>query len=94
MNRAAVYDRIMTNRYIIANLGRTFLVGSMNYRPVLYVDSIPNTNAMDITTHHSLIPHRAVIAYNNVSYKGGVFGKKTIGAIGWGLFSNRFNKHI
>jgi hypothetical protein len=49
----------MDYRYVIANVSRTFLVGTVNYRAVLDIDHIADANVMNITSDDRIKPDTA-----------------------------------
>src|SRR5687767_4457237 len=78
VHRAPVYDGIVPDRYIIADVSRDFLVGTVNDGPVLYVHLVSYFNIVYIASHNSVEPDTAVVAHHHIAHYGGIFGNVAV----------------
>ena len=68
----------MTYGNLITNIGRTFLVCTVNNGTVLYVDFIPHFNIMNITPGNGVKPKTTPVSANHISDNRSVFRNITV----------------
>src|SRR5512147_2651709 len=64
---AAVNDRPMGNRHIIADIYRRLPVSAMDYYAILDVDIFPYPDIMNIAANHRIEPDTAIIPENYIT---------------------------
>jgi hypothetical protein len=74
----AMYDGIMTDRYVVADYHLGFLVGSVDDDAILDVYFVTDPDAVDIAPDDGIEPDTALIANLHVTYHGGIGRQKTI----------------
>jgi hypothetical protein len=71
-----VNDCIVSDTALVSYYGLRFLVCAMDYCPVLDIDFVPDTNAIDIAPDNRIKPDTALIANNDVTNDCCIFGTK------------------
>ena len=74
MQGAAVYNGVMTDRYIIANGGTAFFKSAVDTGPVLYIDLMAHTNKIYIAPQNCIEPDTAIVSHHHIAYHGRVGG--------------------
>src|SRR5690606_8552941 len=78
VNRASVYQRVMTNIYIAANYRWRRFKGTMHHYPVLDVGILANPDVIYVTPHHRVKPYRTMHTQFHIPYDRSIFSNKTI----------------
>jgi hypothetical protein len=73
-----VYDGLVSNGYIVADIQRGFLVCAMENCPVLDVYIVADPDGMHVTANHCVEPYTAVIAHYNITGKCGIICQKAV----------------
>ena len=71
-------DGIVSDRNIVADIYRSFLIGTMDDCTILDVDVVPDPDGMNIAANHGIEPYTAVIAQYNIACDCGIVGQKSI----------------
>jgi hypothetical protein len=77
---APVYNGIVSNAYIVTDIGGMFQVSAMDACPILHIYFVAQFNIMHIAAHHGIEPETALVAGGYIANNGGVGSYKAIGA--------------
>src|SRR6185437_3427977 len=95
MKRTAVHQSVVTDGYIIADVGWSIKIGAMNYRPILDIGVIADPDIMHISPDHCVKPNRAIIAHHNIADDGRIVSNETIVApLRRDIFNGQDRGHI
>src|SRR5690606_24554103 len=78
MNRTAMNNSVMPNRYIISDYSRMFLIGTMDDSTILYVYFVPNFNIVNVSPKYSVKPYTTIFTKCYITNNSGIFGNITI----------------
>ena len=73
-----MYCDVVAYRHIVADMGRTCLVGHMDTASILDVGAVANGDRSYIATNHSVEPYRAFVTHRYVADDGSVLAKIAI----------------
>src|SRR5690606_41572211 len=65
---------VVPNRYVVTNICRVFLIGSVNYRSVLDIYLIPHFYIVYIASNNGIKPDATIISHSNISNYSCIFG--------------------
>jgi hypothetical protein len=72
MDDTAMHDGIVRNGYLIANECARLLVGAMDYRTILNIGIVSNTDLNYIASNHGIEPHGAVFSHFHIPDHGSI----------------------
>ena len=78
VNGTAMHQCIMTNGNMITDIGRVFLVCTVNNCSVLNIYFVSYFNIVYITTNYRIEPYTAVVTHYHIADNCGIGGNKTI----------------
>src|SRR5690554_2895497 len=74
-NSGAMDHHVVPDRDIITNDGYRFLIECVNNGAILNVDSVADTDGVDITPQHGIEPDAAVVTDDHITNDCGVVGQ-------------------
>src|SRR5690606_37490118 len=88
-----VYNSIMTNGYVISDLGSITLIGAVNHRAILNIDFVTQSNGINISSNYGIKPDTTMISSDHISDNSSVLGYVDIFPKLRGLSIDCFNNH-
>jgi hypothetical protein len=78
MNGAGMNGNVMSYGYVVADMGRTSLVGYMYTTAILDVCTVANGYRSHIATNHCIEPNAALVTHRNITNYRGILAKIAI----------------
>src|SRR5690554_2658133 len=64
---------VVPNRYVVTNICRVFLIGSVNYRSVLDINLISHFYIVYIASNNGIKPDATIVSHSNIPNNGSIF---------------------
>jgi hypothetical protein len=75
---AGMNGNVMPDGHVVADMGRTGLMGHMHTAAILDVRAVADGDRSHITANHSVEPYAAFVAHRDVAYDSSVLAKIAI----------------
>jgi hypothetical protein len=94
MQGAAMYDRMMTDGYIIADRGPELLVGTMNAGAVLHIHFVAQLYKVHIAADNRIEPETAIVAGYHIANNSSIGSNETVVAeLRVFIFNGKYYRH-
>lgn len=73
-----VEGHIVSDGYIVPDFYGRFLIKCMQYRTVLYVYTVADTDRIHIAAQYGIEPYAALLSHDYIAYDGGIFSQVAV----------------
>lgn len=88
VNSTAVDDSSVTDADIVADVRSGPLVGSVDNCTVLNIDPVAADDGVHVSAHNGGVPDGAIVAQDDFTNQGSIFGKEAVFAVGRDVSAN------